>query len=535
VELKKSKILLISSDLILCEKIDKILKETIEEGELFVSGLDLLNRVINKHDIDLVLADYAETKEVLEDIEKISYISANEIPIIALLNPNEEDDIAKVIDSGIVDYIYTDRLSRLKLAIIREIKSSKLRKDYKQIAADAYKENSYLYKLTKSNNLNYSNSNSSNTYLDSALVFFRLFHSIPIGISLISATHNTIIDINDGYLELLELHREDILGRSALDLNLWKYPRERERIISFISKYGSIKNQEVTLLTKSGKEKIVLISAIYLPEEETSETTYLFMSLDITERKKMEEDLIKALAREKDLSILKTRFISMISHEFRTPLTTIMLSTDILRTYGKDWDEIEKEKHYKRIQSTILSLIQLLENVIIIGRIDTGEYEFNPEDIDIPSFFNATAEYSLANNASTNKISTLFEGDFKNILVDENLLSLILNNLLTNSIKYSEDGSNIELNVKVDRINETLIFSIKDYGIGIPENDIANIYESFYRAANVGNKSGFGLGLTIVKKCVDQLYGKITINSKLDEYTIVAISIPLLEYKKSRN
>lgn len=524
----KNKILIISTDIILSDSVVDIIRSISNSYDVIITGFSNFERKINQKNIDLILVDLTNSTEGFDLVLKNEYIKIYNTPILAIIDDSDENSIINTYKEEITDYICKNHLSRLKIAIPRDIKISRLYKENSIIISEIEKENPLIYKLNDITN----NLEDIGVKFDISSIFERIFHSFPIGISLVNAESGNIININQAYLEIIEFKKVEVLGKNASSLNIWKHVGERETIINFITKFGSIKNKEETFLTKTGEEKNVLLSAIYLPNVVPAHSMFLFITIDISDRKKMEEDAILSLEKEKNLNILKTRFISMISHEFRTPLTTIMLSTDLLRTYGQNWDQPDKEKHYSRIQSTILSLIQLLENVIIISRIDTNEFEVHLEDLDVKSFFESLIESVLVNINSKSKFNFQAEGDFKNIMIDENLTSLMMNNILTNAIKYSEEGSIMEFSILADKKNKRLVLTVKDYGIGIPEEEIHNVVESFYRAANVGNKSGFGLGLTIVKKCIDKLEGKLKIESELNKFTTITIILPLIEYKK---
>lgn len=215
----------------------------------------------------------------------------------------------------------------------------------------------------------------------------------------------------------------------------------------------------------------------------------------------------------------------MISHELRTPLTTIMLSADLLKRFGDKWSEEERLKHFQRIQDTVLKMTQLMENVLTVGRLEAGKFDFHPESLDIPSFCNTIVENIEFNNAGKYKIIYVIHGEEKGVRADENLLWLILSNLLSNAIKYSPLHS--EVNFDVQFSENEIEFIIADHGIGIPQKDLENLFQLFYRATNVGVTSGYGLGLNIVKRCVQAHGGTIKVDSKENEGTIFTVKIPI--------
>lgn len=260
---------------------------------------------------------------------------------------------------------------------------------------------------------------------------------------------------------------------------------------------------------------------------------------EITERKRAEAEMRKALQKEKELNLLKSRFVSMISHEFRTPLTTIMASTEALEYYGNRWTEEKKDKYFSRIQVTIQHLTDLLNDVLIIGQSEAHKLPYNPTIIDLDSFCeNLVEEIQLSAN---NKCNLILSSHGKNILncfnlavsenskvlpiTDERLLRHIFINLLSNAVKYSPKGGQIE--IKLFYQTTQVVFTIKDEGIGIPVEDQKHLFESFHRARNVGTIPGTGLGLAIVKRSVDRLGGTITVHSEVGKGTIFTVALPL--------
>lgn len=245
---------------------------------------------------------------------------------------------------------------------------------------------------------------------------------------------------------------------------------------------------------------------------------------DITERKRAEADIRNALEKEKELNELKSRFVSMTSHEFRTPLTTILSSAELLQDYGSIWDEQKKLKHLTRIQTAVKHMTALLDEVLLIGKAEAGKLEFKPTYLNLTTFCCELAE-EMQLVAGNHKIIFLTQGDCSNAYMDEKLLRHILNNLLSNAIKYSPSGGTVKFELIGDQ--KTVLFHIQDEGIGIPQADIAQLFDSFHRASNVGTISGTGLGLAIVKKAVDLHNGHIFVKSEIGIGTIFTVELPL--------
>lgn len=233
----------------------------------------------------------------------------------------------------------------------------------------------------------------------------------------------------------------------------------------------------------------------------------------------------EAKKEDSEVNFMKNKFISIVSHEFRTPLTTIMLSSDLLRRYGDNWLADEKEKHYDRIKNTVLSMTKMIENILNITRLEEGNYKLHKEQIDLPSFCKAHAENIEFSTNFASRINFNFNGDSNNIFLDETLIGLIVTNLLSNAVKYNRNYMPIDFMVL--RGDHTLIFEIEDRGIGIPTDDQDKLFDLFHRAKNVGHIGGYGLGLALVKQCVDLHSGSIKFHSEENLGTKFMVTIPL--------
>jgi signal transduction histidine kinase len=245
---------------------------------------------------------------------------------------------------------------------------------------------------------------------------------------------------------------------------------------------------------------------------------------DITERKQAEAEIRNALEREKELNELKSRFVSIASHEFRTPLATILSSAQLIENYSQKWSDEKKVSHLHRIQNSVRHMTELLNDVLLINKAEVGKLEFNPVPISLSCFCQEIIEdIQLASN--DHKIIFEDKSQCKIINADQKLLRHILTNLLSNAIKYSPNKENVYFDL--DDRNNNIIFRVRDEGIGIPEKEQGEIFTSFNRASNVGTISGTGLGLSIIKRSVDLHGGHIELDSKLGVGTTFTIKLPL--------
>jgi PAS domain S-box-containing protein len=246
---------------------------------------------------------------------------------------------------------------------------------------------------------------------------------------------------------------------------------------------------------------------------------------DVSLRKRAEEEIHRALAQEKELGELKSRFISMTSHEFRTPLTTILSSAEMLEHYGPRWSEDKKLVHIHRIQSSVRNMTRLLDDVLILGRAEAGRFEFNPIPLDLVQFCQDLIEEMQLSAGPKYALELTCEAAGAQAHMDEKLLRQILTNLLSNAIKYSPDGGTVHLTLACQAGRVT--FQVRDDGIGIPDEDQARLFETFHRARNIGNIPGTGLGLAIVKKSVDLHGGTIEVASQVGQGTTFTVTLPM--------
>ncbi|WGV26050.1 PAS domain S-box protein [Halotia branconii] len=245
---------------------------------------------------------------------------------------------------------------------------------------------------------------------------------------------------------------------------------------------------------------------------------------EITDRKQLEQELRVALEKEKELSELKSRFVSMTSHEFRTPLSTILSSAELLEHYHQKWTEEKKLTHLRRIQTAVKRMTDMLNDVLVIGKVEAGNLEFKPKSFDLVAYCHELVAEMQLNFNYQRVINFISQDESASCCMDNKLLGHILSNLLSNAIKYSPANSAVKFTLACE--NGQAIFEIQDWGIGIPPEDLPHLFESFYRAQNVGNILGTGLGLAIVKRCVDIHQGEIFVTSKLEVGTLFTVTLP---------
>ncbi len=265
---------------------------------------------------------------------------------------------------------------------------------------------------------------------------------------------------------------------------------------------------------------------------------YIGTAQDISDRKRIEtkrqqaeENIRKALAKEKELNDLKSRFVSMTSHEFRTPLAVISSSAGILKDFSHKLDEAKKQKHLKTIETYVQHTTQLLDDILLINKAEAGNLAFDPAPLDLIAFcqglvddIQISAPHHCLELTIQTAPSLLPPAHPPEVCVDKKLLRQILTNLLSNGIKYSPENSLVRLTLELE--SEGAIFHVQDNGIGIPPEDLPKLFESFHRAKNVGAIQGTGLGLSITQKCAELHGGHIEVNSEVGVGTTFTVAIP---------
>jgi len=306
-----------------------------------------------------------------------------------------------------------------------------------------------------------------------------------------------------------------------LEKNFFLEPEKfGQRIAQILAKRQVVTNEELQLEDGRTFERDyvpIFVSGNY--------SGHLWMYRDITKRKGIETEIRKALEKEKELGELKSRFVSMTSHEFRTPLTTILSSSELLEHYRHKWADEKQLTHLHRIQNAVVHMTQMLNDVLIIGKAEVGKLDFNPVPLDLAEFCHYLVEEMQLNAQTLHAIA--FNSPHQSIpsCMDEKLLRHIFFNLLSNAIKYSATNSTIQFHL--DCQDNQAVLKIQDQGIGIPDADLPRLFESFHRATNVGNIPGTGLGLSIVKKCLDIHQGEITVESELGVGTTFIVKLPI--------
>lgn len=291
----------------------------------------------------------------------------------------------------------------------------------------------------------------------------------------------------------------DITERKKIEASILKQQAELERMTEEMRGLNSMLEQKVEERT------IVLTEALAKLEESRKE-------------------LNEAYQKEKQLSEIKSRFVSIASHEFRTPLSTVLSSASLLAKYSTTEDQPKRERHVEKIKNAVRNLNDILEDFLSLGKLDEGKVDMHPVEFNLHECISAVSEETSSLLKPGQQISIVHDGP-PLVCTDKKLLKNVIVNLVTNSIKFSDPGKSIKIKSRISESEASV--EIIDEGIGIPEDELEHLYSSFHRARNAINIQGTGLGLHIVKRYLDLLNGNIRVSSTLGKGTSFCIQIPL--------
>jgi PAS domain S-box-containing protein len=283
---------------------------------------------------------------------------------------------------------------------------------------------------------------------------------------------------------------------------------------------------EWTYVRKDGTTFTVSLNVTTLRDAQNTISGFLGVAVDISEIKKYQNSLQVALEKEKQLGDLKSRFVTMASHEFRTPLSTILSSVSLIDKYTSVEDLEKREKHVKRIKSAVGNMKDILEDFLSLGKMEEGKIQLNPELL-TPAELRDELEAVIQEMQRLTKPSQQITHTFtvtEDCNVDRKMLRHIMTNLISNAIKFSPEGSSVDVSCE-NKKNE-LAFTIQDTGIGISEADQKHLFERFFRAENASNIQGTGLGLHIISRYLDLVNGHIELASKLNKGSTFIVHIP---------
>ncbi len=354
--------------------------------------------------------------------------------------------------------------------------------------------------------------------------FINLVENLPEPVFVVNARDRVIIN-NKSYIKLFNAGTKiaaypscisEFPDHIAINIRLAKSKLNNlEQIYSF----------ETTLEHENTKKYLVFYInklAYY-----KGEVLLLGIIRDISEIKQAESELSRALRMERELNSLRTQFISTVSHEFRTPLAGIRNVVLMIHRFYDKWNPEKREEKINQVYQSIDSMKSMLDDISLLGRELSGRLGYNPVETNISEFLKSIMD-EIINTSNRQFLKTDFKTTLNsmNVLIDKTLLRQVLVNLLNNAVKYSDDNSEIWFEAGKIRKRNALYFVVQDQGIGIPSNELQNIFLPFYRATNAKNKKGTGLGMAIVKKFAEIQGGEVNIDSEPGKGTRVMLKIP---------
>jgi PAS domain S-box-containing protein len=361
--------------------------------------------------------------------------------------------------------------------------------------------------------------------------FSAAFQASPVFITILSMSEGRYVLANDAFVNWLGCPREKVIGRISTEFGLWENPEERDSALNDMRTVGSIRQREVRWRNRSDERLDILLSAETIKLNDTPHI--LSFAQDITQRKRAEGELLKTLEREKELSQLKSNFVSMVSHEFRTPLGIIQSSAELLRNFYQRMSTDERDEQLDSITRNTRRMAGMMEEILVLSCLDAGKLDFQPTALDLNVFCRRVLDEVLSATNRRCPIELVLGPASTQAQADERLLAHIFTNLLSNAVKYSEPGTAVRFTVEQD--GSDAVCTVRDEGIGISEKDQQHLFKAFHRGSNVGARPGTGLGLLLVKRCAELHGGKVHLNSRVGEGTTVTVRLPVFEGIHEKN
>jgi PAS domain S-box-containing protein len=350
-------------------------------------------------------------------------------------------------------------------------------------------------------------------------LYFAMFEKNQTPQLLIDPVSGKIIDVNSAAAQFYGYSLEEFKLMTLSDISTFSSDQLLEEMEKFTIK-GASYFQFIHKLASGETRDIEMYTS---PLTISGQALLISTINDISKRKLEEERLIQLNFKLNEVNVLKSQFISTVSHEFRTPLAGILSSVQLLQIYDDIWDKDKKEKLFKQIFGAVQHTNALLDDVSLIDKEQTSTSFFRPTNIQLLPLINEIIEENIRVSETNQKVILKSNLDINSYYMDSIMIRHIFNNVISNAIKYSSKNIVLEL---TEIANQEIEFTIKDKGIGIPQEEIKYLLDPFYRASNRGTVQGTGFGLSIVKRFVDLHKGKMLIESLVDKGTVLTITLP---------
>ncbi|MCB9189866.1 MAG: PAS domain-containing sensor histidine kinase [Flavobacteriales bacterium] len=356
---------------------------------------------------------------------------------------------------------------------------------------------------------------------ESQVLYQSIASNFPDGVINVVDQNMVCIFVDGMGLEKQGLKKSELKGKIYLD----RFNDQTKLILE--NAFKRVVNGESQICFIENADQYYEVHFVSIPSSSRQRKRYLVVERNVTKQKLIEIEQAKALQKEKELGEMKSRFVSMASHEFRTPLSAILSSSSLIEKYDKTEQQENRLKHTSRIKSSVGNLTDILNDFLSFEKLNENKVEVSHEKLNMCELVQYAVE-ELESHRKNNQRIEFIKGEKPCVIYsDAKILKNVLLNLLSNGLKYS--GNEGVVNVDFEISNGTLFLSVADNGIGIPDKDQKHLFERFHRAENVSNIQGTGLGLNIVKKYTELLGGKISFESELDKGTTFYIEIPTNE------
>lgn len=351
--------------------------------------------------------------------------------------------------------------------------------------------------------------------------FTAIAKNFPKGLIVVFNADFELVFVEGEELKRVHLKKSDFEGKRVDDIPIFT-KKQIEKIKEDVTKTinGKSLSFEVDF-----QNDVYAVNATPLRSNGEGIVWALFVYNNITEQKNVQSELAKALKVEQELNELKSRFISMASHEFRTPLSAILSSAILIEKQNEPGKEERRAKHVARIRTHVKHLVVILNDFLSLSKLEEGRVQAKPEPIELIQFCKIIVDEMEGTKKEGQSIKLSYSQVEILVSLDPKLLHHILVNLLSNALKYSEDGQ--EIQIELEQRDAFIIFSVRDQGMGIPEHEQENLFERFFRAENVTNIQGTGLGLHIVKHYVELMKGAVSFQSKTGKGSTFTVQLPL--------
>ncbi|MDB6123280.1 MAG: sensor histidine kinase [Pedosphaera sp.] len=353
--------------------------------------------------------------------------------------------------------------------------------------------------------------------------FKQLYEMSPLGMAQVN-WDGSFVQVNPAFANIIGYTREEVTKLTYWDVTPREYEQAELAVLEQLRTTGRFGPHEKEYFHKDGHRVPVVLNGMVVTAADGKDQMWGIVE-NITERKRAEAELHNAIAREKELGQLRSNFVSMVSHEFRTPLGIIMSSAEILSDYLERLDQDERQEHLHSISRNARRMGNMMEEVLVLSLFDAGKMEFKPKPLDLPGLCARLVDELLSVTDRRCPIELHTGGITGEARADEGLVRHIFTNLLTNAVKYSEAGQPVTFDVRQNGTEAVCV--IRDRGIGIPAEDREWLFTPFQRGRNVGQRPGTGLGLVIVKRCLDRHGGTIELDSAPGQGTAVTVRLPL--------